>query len=154
LKDGMYVIVEDLPASRAILLVNESIFASENYEAQVGNLTIYDKMGVVYFENLFHSLYGPLVAQVDFIPWHTIEIIGKDAQISAFYTSEIPDNPYVLMDPLQVLQNLGRIYVQNQILLECDIMFYSQGIYEVGFKLTPHQYKVLLLIDIYYSIQN
>lgn len=143
LTDGKYVIGEDLPAGRATLLGNESIFASENYEAHVGNLTIYDKMGEVYFENMFHSLYGPLVAQVDFIPGHTIEIIGKDAQISAFYTSEIPDNPYVLMDPLQVLQNLGRIDVQNPILVEGDTTILSAGIYEVGVHLEPGNYEVV-----------
>ena len=73
LTDGEYVIGEDLPAGRVSLLGNESSFISDSYEAHVGNFKIYDPKGEVYFENLFHSLYGPLIAQVDLQVGHTIE---------------------------------------------------------------------------------
>src|SRR5699024_6108236 len=101
------------------------------------------KIGEVYFENMFHSLYGPLVAQVDFIPGHTIEIIGKDVEISTFYTPTIPDDPYTLMDPPQILQNLDRIDIQDPILVEGDTMILSAGIYEAGVHLEPGTYEVV-----------
>lgn len=143
LTDSNYKIGEDLPAGRVSLLGNGSAFASDNYEVHVGNLKIYDEQGEIYFENLFHSLYGPLVAQVDFRPGHTIEIIGNDAEISVFYTENFPENPYQLMDPPQVLENLGRIGVEQPLTQDGDIVHLKAGIYEVGLHLEAGTYEVL-----------
>lgn len=142
LNDGEYIIGEDVPAGRVSLLGNESVFSSENYEAHVGNFIIYDEAGEVYFENMFHSLYGPLVAQVDFISGHRIEIIGADAEISAFYTNEFPEDPYLLMDPPQMLETLGRVEVQQPITVVEDTTTLTAGIYEVGVHLEAGTYEV------------
>lgn len=142
LNDGEYIIGEDIPAGRVSLLGNESVFSSENYEAHVGNFIIYDEAGEVYFENIFHTLYGPLVAQVDFISGHRIEIIGEDAEISAFYAEEFPEDPYLLMDPPQMLETLGRIEVQQPITVVEDTTTLTAGIYEVGVHLEPGTYEV------------
>ncbi|HIZ70835.1 MAG TPA: hypothetical protein H9808_03580 [Candidatus Atopostipes pullistercoris] len=143
LTDGEYVIGEDLPAGRVSLLGNESSFISDSYEAHVGNFKIYDPKGEVYFENLFHSLYGPLIAQVDLQVGHTIEIIGNDTEISAFYTENFPKNPYELMDPPEVLENLGRIGVEQPLTKDEDTVRVTAGIYEVGVHLEAGTYEVL-----------
>lgn len=143
LNNGEYIIGEDIPVGRVSLLGNESVFSPENYEAHVGNFIIYDEAGEVYFENMFHSLYGPLVAQVDFISKHRIEIIGADAEVSAFYTNEFPEDPYLLMDPPQILETLGRIDVQQPITVTADITTLTAGIYEVGIHLEPGTYEVI-----------
>ena len=143
LTEGKYLIGEDLPAGRVSLLGNESIFVSDNYEVHVGNFKIYDTEGEVYFENLFHSLYGPLVAQVDLRPGHTIEIIGKDAEISAFYAEGFPEDPYQLMTPPEVLENLGRIGVEQPLTKDGDRVNLTAGIYEVGLHLEAGTYEVL-----------
>ena len=143
LTEGKYLIGEDLPAGRVSLLGNESIFVSDNYEVHVGNFKIYDTEGEIYFENLFHSLYGPLVAQVDLRPGHTIEIIGKDAEISAFYAESFPEDPYQLMTPPEVLENLGRIGVEQPLTKDRDRVNLTAGIYEVGPHLEAGTYEVL-----------
>lgn len=142
LTSGEYVVGEDLPAGRVSLLGNESVFTPEEYEAHVGNFIIYDEMGEVYFENMFHSLYGQLVAQVDFIPGHKIEIIGTNAEISAFYTPEFPEDPYVLMDPPEILETLERINVQQPVTVEEEEIFLTAGVYEVGTHLEPGTYEI------------
>jgi len=143
LTDGKYEIGEDLPAGRVSLLGNESTFVPDNYEGHVGNLKIYDGKGEVYFENLFHSLYGPLVAQVDFRPGHTIEIVGNDAEISVFYTENFPEDPYELMDPPPILENLGRIGVEQPLSKDGEIVNLTTGIYEVGVHLEAGIYEVV-----------
>lgn len=145
--DGKYVIGEDVPAGRVSLLGNESSFSQESYDVQVGNLVIYDEAGDVYFENLFHPLYGQLVAQVDFIAGHTIEIIGQDAEITAFYTEEFPEDPYVLMDPPQILENLDQLRVSNPTVKDetNQSVQLTAGIYEVGVHLEPGTYAYTLM---------
>lgn len=132
LEEGTYTIGEDIPAGRVSLIGNESVFTSENNAVHVGNLMIRDEADDVYFENLFHSDYGQLVAQVDFIEGHEIEIIGDDPQITAFYTGEFPEDPYVLMDPPELLVNLERLDFQQPIVTDGASVTLTAGIYEVG----------------------
>ncbi|HLR91430.1 MAG TPA: hypothetical protein VK048_00025 [Atopostipes sp.] len=142
-----YVIGEDVPAGRVSLLGNESVFTSDNYDIHPGNLVIYDEAGELYFENLFHSLYGPLVAQVDFIPGHTLEITGMDTEITAFYSAEFPEDPYVLMDLPEVIENQGFTEVQQPLAeIEEDVFMLAAGIYEVGVHLEPGTYE---MTDVY-----
>lgn len=144
---GEYVIGEDVPAGRVSLLGNESVFTADNYDIHPGNLTIYDETGELYFENLFHSLYGPLVTQVDFIPGHTIEIVGTETEITAFYSAEFPEDPYVLMDLPEVIENQGLTEVQQPLTeMEEDVIALTAGIYEVGVHLEPGTYE---MTDVY-----
>jgi len=144
LNDGNYTIGEDLPAGRATLLGNESTFGSENNEVHVGNFIIYDAAGDVYFENLFHSEYGPLVAQVDLLPGHTIEIIGETPEITVFYESTLPKDPYILMDPPQLLVNLEELETEQPIVRNENnqTIRLTAGIYEVGEHLAPGVYDI------------
>lgn len=144
LEEGEYVIGEDLPAGRASLLGNESIFTGDNYDVQVGNMIIRDEAGDVYFENLFHSDYGQLVAQVDLIAGHTIEMIGESPEVTVFYAEEFPEDPYVLMDPPEVLVNLEELFVPNPVHLEAEQgpVQLTAGIFEVGEHLAPGQYEI------------
>lgn len=142
LAEGTYIIGEDLPAGRVSLIGNESVFTSENNEVHVGNMMIRDTADAVYFENLFHSDYGQLIAQVDFIAGHQIEIIGDDPQITAYYTAEIPDDPYVLMDPPELLVNLERLAFQQPIVTDTMSVTLAAGIYEVGEHLEPGHYEI------------
>lgn len=142
LGEGIYTVGEDLPAGRVSLLGNESIFSSENNAVHVGNLMIRDELDAVYFENLFHSDYGQLVAQVDLIEGHLIEIIGDDPQITVFYSEEFPEDPYVLMDPPQVLVNLERLYVPQPVMIKGESIQLTAGIYEVGKHLEAGRYEV------------
>lgn len=147
LTTGEYIIGEDVPAGRVSLLGNESVFTADNYDIHPGNLTIYDEAGELYFENLFHSLYGPLVAQVDFIPGHTIEIVGTETEITAFYSAEFPEDPYVLMDLPTVIENQGFTEVQQPLAeIEEDVIMLAAGIYEVGVHLEPGTYE---MTDVY-----
>lgn len=143
LEEGTYTIGEDIPAGRVSLIGNESVFTSENNAVHVGNLMIRDEADAVYFENLFHTDYGQLVAQVDFIEGHTIEIIGDDPQITAFYKAELPDDPYVLMDPPELLVNLERLDFQQPIVKNGASVTLTAGIYEVGEHLEAGQYDIL-----------
>lgn len=144
LLEGEYVVGEDLPAGRVSLLGNESIFSSDSYEVHVGNLTIRDGAGDVYFENLFHSEYGQQTAQVDLIKGHTLTIVGTDAEVTAFYTENFPKDPYTLMSPPAVLENLGRLEVKDPIELQehKDVVNLTAGIYEVGVHLDPGLYEI------------
>jgi len=144
LNDGNYTIGEDLPAGRATLLGNESTFGSENSEVHVGNFIIYDEAGDVYFENLFHSEYGPLVAQVDLLSGHTIEIIGETPEITVFYESSLPEDPYILMDPPQLLVNLDELETEQPIVRNENnqTIRLTAGIYEVGEHLAPGVYDI------------
>lgn len=142
LEEGEYVIGENLPAGRVSLLSNESFFSSENTVIHVGNLTIYDEQKTVYFENLFHSEYGQLAAQVDLIPGHQIEIIGERPEITVFYEENFPEEPYILMDPPEVLVNLGRLDVRNPVIHEEDGVELSSGIFEVGVHIEAGRYEI------------
>lgn len=144
LEEGVYTIGEDLPAGRVSLLGNESVFTSENNEVHVGNLTIRDADDMLYFENLFHSQYGQLVAQVDFIPGHTVEIIGDDPEITVFYDEQFPEDPYVLMDPPELLVNLDRVEVNQPLVQdeENQSVTLTAGIYEIGKHLEAGSYEM------------
>ena len=142
LEEGEYIIGEDLPAGRVSLLSNESFFSRENAVIHVGNMIIYDEQDVIYFENLFHSEYGQLVAQVDFISGHRIEIIGEQPEITVFYEESFPEEPYMLMTPPEVLVNLERIDVKNPIIYEDEAVELSAGIFEVGVHLEPGSYVI------------
>lgn len=144
LTDGTFTVGEDLSAGRATLLGNESSFSSENYDVHVGNLIIRDEAGEVYFENLFHSEYGQLTAQVDLIPGHEMSIIGTDTEITVFYSEKLPEDPYVLMDVPQVIENMGRVEVQQplEILEDGNIVSLTAGIYEVGVHFEPGTYEI------------
>src|SRR5699024_5728610 len=72
-----------------------------------------------------------------------IEIIGNDTEISAFYTENFPKNPYELMDPPEVLENLGRIGVEQPLTKDEDTVRVTAGIYEVGVHLEAGTYEVL-----------
>lgn len=148
LEEGRYIIGEDLPAGRASLLGNESSFSTENYDVHVGNLIIRDATGEIYFENLFHSEYGQLTAQLDLISGHAITIIGKEAEITVFYEESLPEKPYVLMDLPDLIENLDRVNVQQpiQILEERGIVYLTAGIYEVGQHLAAGDYVLSNLI--------
>ena len=144
LRDGKYVIGEDVEPGRVTLLGNQSVFTSENYDVHLGNLIIRDEAGEIYFENLFHAAYGQLVAQVDLIPGHTIEIIGRDPEITVFYSEQIPEDPYMLMDPPQLLVNLEQLFVQQPISrMDDNIIDLTTGIYEVGPHLEAGTYEIL-----------
>lgn len=142
LEEGRYIIGEDLPAGRATLLGNESSFSTENYDVHVGNLIVRDEAGDIYFENLFHSEYGQLTAQFDLISGHEITIIGKEAEITVFYKSSLPNNPYILMKLPDLIQNLDRIDVQQPLKISADgkIVHLTAGIYEVGQHLEAGKY--------------
>jgi hypothetical protein len=144
LEEGSYIIGEDIPAGRASLLGNESVFSRGGSVIHVGNLVIYDEAGEVYFENMFHSDYGPLSAQVDLIPGHRIEITGTNAEITVFFQETFPEDPYVLMDPPELLVNLERLDVQQPLTLSEDgqRIQLSAGIYEVGQHIEPGTYRV------------
>lgn len=142
LEEGEYTIGEDLPAGRVSLLSNLSVFSRDNAVIRVGNLKVYDEQGTIYFENLFHSEYGALVAQVDFISGHRIEIIGERPEITVFYEEAFPEEPYVLMNPPEVLVNLDRVDVKNPIIQEDDLVELSAGIFEVGVHIEPGSYEI------------
>lgn len=144
LEAGEYIVGEDLPAGRAILLSNESVFTRENTVVHVGNMTLYDEADEVYFENLFHTNYGQLTTQVDLIPGHRMEIIGTDTEITVFYEAELPENPYILMDPPELLVNLDRLAVQQPLTISeaGDQVEISAGIYEVGEHFEPSTYDI------------
>lgn len=142
LEDGEYVIGEDIPAGRATLIGNESVFGSENTVIHVGNLTIRDEEEMVYFENVFHSEYGPLITQVDLIAGHTLEIIGTGPEITVFYSETLPEDPYVLMDPPELLVNLERLDFQQPIIEDEESVRLAAGIYEVGEHLKPGVYAL------------
>lgn len=142
LEEGEYVIGEDLPAGRVSLLGNESVFSFENAVIRVGNMKIYDSQDVVYFENLFHSDYGQLVAQVDFIAGHRIEIIGERPEITVFYGEGFPEEPYLLMDPPELLVNLERLDVRNPMIQSGESTELTAGIYEVGVHLEGGRYEI------------
>lgn len=144
LVDGEYTVGEDLPAGRVSLLGNASVFNQDQFEVHAGNLIIRDQAGEVYFENLFHSEYGPLVAQVDLIEGHEISIVGEDTEITVFYTPEFPENPYILMDLPEVMVNLERTDVKNPIVVEenGDVIHLTAGIYEVGTHLDAGTYEI------------
>lgn len=108
LEEGTYVIGEDIPAGRVNMIGEKNDpqvvipgnmddpFAQPNPdELNVGTLTIRDAEGTFYFENMFHPMYGVLIAQVDFIEGHTIEITGQNPEIVVFYEEKLPDDPYV-----------------------------------------------------------
>lgn len=133
---------EDLPAGRATLLGNESSFTSKNYDIHVGNLSVYDADGALYFENLFHSEYGQLTAQFDLIENHKINIVGKEPEITVFYSEQLPKDPYVLMELPQLIQNLDRTDVQQplEISRNKETVHLAAGIYEVGVHLESGDY--------------
>lgn len=144
LSEGEYTIGSDLPAGRATLIGNESVFTGDNYEVHAGNFIIRDEAGDVYFENLFHTDYGQSVAQVDLISGHVIEIIGADPEVTVFYEPELPENPYVLMDPPQLLVNLDNLTTQQPLVVnenEQSVQL-TAGIYEVGEHLSAGTYEV------------
>lgn len=144
LRNGSYIIGEDLPAGRVTLLGNESVFSPENYDVHVGNLIIYDEDGKTYFENLFHSEYGQLTAQLDLIEGHEIKIIGKNSEITVFYSDSLPKEPYVLMELPAVIKNLDQIDVEQPIdvLEDGRILNLTAGIYEVGLHLEAGKYTL------------
>lgn len=144
LRDGEYVIGEDVQPGRVTLFGNQSVFTSENYDVHLGNFIIRDEEGEIYFENLFHAAYGQLVAQVDFIQGHTIEIIGREPEITVFYSEQLPEDPYILMDPPQLLSNLDQLSVQQPIRrMENNTIGLTAGIYEVGTHFEAGTYEIL-----------
>lgn len=147
LEEGTYQVGRDLPAGRVSLLGNESVFTSESYTVHVGNMIIRDEEGLVYFENLFHSSYGQQVVQVDFIEGHTIEIIGEDSQITAFYSEKFPKDPYVLMDLPKLIQTRGAEPVKNPMNKDesAGTIELVAGIYEVGIHLKAGDYQLTSL---------
>lgn len=144
LKEGRYLIGEDLPAGRATLLGNESSFSTENYDVHVGNLIVRDEVGEIYFENLFHSEYGQLTTQFDLLPGHEITIIGKEPEITVFYEERLPKDPYILMEVPALTRNLDRINVQQPLELFNDgrVVQLTAGIYEVGQHLEAGKYAL------------
>lgn len=148
LEEGLYTIGEDLPAGRATLLGNESFFTSENNVVHVGNMLIRDEAGEVYFENLFHSDYGQLLAQVDLIDGHTLEIIGRNPEVTIFYSEELPKDRYILMDPPEVLVNLERIDTSQPLTISetGQKVQLSAGIFEVGEHFEPGHYEITSVI--------
>lgn len=147
LEEGHYIIGEDLPAGRATFLGNESSFSTESYDIHVGNLSIRDKGGALYFENLFHSEYGQLTAQVDLIEGHEINIVGKEPEITVFYSEELPENPYVLMELPELIQNLDQTAVQEPLEVSKDakVIYLTAGIYEVGVHFKAGEYYLSAL---------
>lgn len=143
LEEGEYVVGEDLPAGRVTLQGNYSMFTSDNYQVHVGNLLVRDPEENLYFENLFHTEYGQLVAQVDFISGHEITVTGVDAEITAFYTPELPENPYELMSSIEVLENLDRLEINQPIQMNGDEITLTAGIFEVGNHLEAGTYELL-----------
>lgn len=151
LSEGEYIIGRDLPAGRVTLIGNESVFTGDNYEVHAGNFIIRDESDDVYFENLFHTDYGQSVAQVDLILGHVIEIIGADPEVTVFYEPKLPENPYVLMDPPQLLVNLDNLTTQQPLVLnegEQSVQL-TAGIYEVGEHLAPGTYEVSEIIAVH-----
>lgn len=144
LTEGTFKVGEDIPAGRVSLLGNESVFQRENSEIHVGNMIIRDSAGIIYFENLFHSEYGQLVAQVDFRAGHTIEIIGQDTEVTVFYTESFPKDPYVLMNPPELLVNLDRLKVIQPLQTDdaTQTVWLTAGIFEVGKHLEPGTYEM------------
>lgn len=147
LKEGRYIIGEDLPTGRATLLGNESSFSTESYDVHVGNLSIRDEIGALYFENLFHSEYGQLTTQLDLIEGHEINIVGKESEITVFYSARLPDNPYVLMELPELNQNLDRTAVQQplEVSKEAKVVNLTAGIYEIGVHFTAGEYHLSAL---------
>ena len=144
LEEGTYQVGRDIPSGRVSLLGNESVFTSENYAVHVGNMIIRDEDGLIYFENLFHSSYGQQVVQIDFIEGHVIEIIGKDSQITAFYSEDFPSDPYILMDLPELIQTRGIESVNNPIQKDKkeQKIELAAGIYEVGVHLKEGSYQI------------
>lgn len=144
LKEGRYLIGEDLPAGRVTLLGNESSFSTENYDVHVGNLIVRDEAGNIYFENLFHSEYGQLTAQLDLLPGHEITIIGTESEITVFYEERLPKDPYILMDVPDLTRNLDRINVQQPLEITGNgrVVHLAAGIYEVGLHLDAGKYAL------------
>lgn len=106
LEEGEYIIGEDIPSGRVFLLGNQSYFqANEHQRVRIGNLIIRDQEDRVYFENHFHGAFGVLFTEVDFKEGHSVEIIGDRPEITAFYTEQMPENPYVLMELPEVIEN-------------------------------------------------
>lgn len=143
LEEGEYVVGEDLPAGRVTLQGNYSVFTSENYQVHVGNLLVRDEEGNLYFENLFHSEYGQLVAQVDLIAGHMVTVTGVDAEITAFYAAELSDSPFELMSEIEVLENLDRLEVNQPIQVNGEEVTLTAGIFEVGEQLETGTYELL-----------
>lgn len=148
LEEGQYIIGEDLPAGRATLLGNQSSFSTENYDVHVGNLIVRDASDEVYFENLFHSEYGQLTAQLDLLPGHEMTIIGTEPEITVFYEERLPKDPYRLMELPILIENLGRADVQQplEIFEEGRVIHLTAGIYEVGVHLAAGEYIVSDLV--------
>lgn len=143
LEEGEYVVGEDLQAGRVTLQGNYSMFTSDNYQVHVGNLLVRDGEENLYFENLFHTEYGQLVAQVDLIAGHKVTVTGVDAEITAFYAPELPENPYELMSAIEVLENLDRLEVNQPIQMNGDELILTAGIFEVGEQLEAGTYELL-----------
>lgn len=165
LKEGSYVIGEDLPAGR-VNLYGQAYMSSMDGEVpapnipsfSAGTLFIHDLEGDLYFENMFHELYGTTQAQVDFIEGHTIEITGVEPAFVVFYDSEIPEDPYIF-DPRYVpsgeteeiseaeeAQDLlvGPMERSQPIEISEDgkIVELQAGIYEVGVHFEPGTYEI------------
>ncbi len=107
LEEGIYTIGEELPPGR-VSLIGQKEDPSMSYGGftdpntpqepesyRVGTMTIRDSENALYFENMFHPSYGVIIAQVDFIEGHTIEIVGSNPEIVVFYGNALPDYPYV-----------------------------------------------------------
>jgi hypothetical protein len=175
LGEGTYVIGEDLPAGRVSLNGQKEnpqiVFPSDEYIPgapmeetgnKVGTLYIRDEAGDLYFENMFHSLYGVLITQVDFIEGHTIEIIGEQADVVVFYADEIPEDPYIFdtrqeefdaqfedLEEGEFVESYSEVEImpfeQEQpvnILDNGEIIHLKAGIYEVGEHFAPGLYEM------------
>lgn len=165
LKEGSYVIGEDLPAGR-VNLYGQAYMSSMDGEVptpnipsfSAGTLFIHDLEGDLYFENMFHELYGTTQAQVDFIEGHTIEITGVEPAFVVFYDSEIPEDPYIF-DPRYVpsgereeiseteeAQDLLVVPAERPQPIEISedgkIVELQAGIYEVGVHFEPGIYEI------------
>lgn len=144
LREGEYVVGEDIPAGRVNLLGNQSYFqANENQRVRIGNVIVRDEEGTIFFENHFHSAYGVLQAQVDFHEGHTVEVIGDRPEITAFYEEELPEDPYILMDLPDVI--VGTPMEEEFSVEETTderAMLYS-GIWEVGVHLDAGTYTIV-----------
>lgn len=182
LEEGTYVIGEEIPSGRVNIIGEkenpnvviggfEDQFAPTNpQDYRVGTMTIRDEEGKLYFENMFHPLYGVLITQVDFIEGHIIEIIGSNPEIVVFYDEELPNDPYVFdtrwedylaemeqqegyvefVGPEEELVETefeGEIYLHEQVQAlrinaEDQTVELKAGIYEVGKHLEPGIYEI------------
>lgn len=137
IEEGSYVIGEDIPSGRVHLMGSYSAF--QEAVVHIGNLTIYDETGNIFFEHHFHSEFGELLAEVDLYEGHTIEVIGQTPNITALYEEEIPAD-MLSEDMMFAEEEIEDIEMAEEI--EEDFVELNSGIYEVGVHLQAGEYEV------------